>query len=77
MPSVAGRLNGADHAGGEGEEGADELEYAADYDAHQAEGQEDEPDEGVEDEREQGCRPAEDEEDQEEEKLHGSWLPFC
>jgi hypothetical protein len=69
-------LDGADHAGGEGEEGAYELKYATDYDAEQAEGEEDEPDERVKDEREQGYGPAEDEEDQEEEKLHGSWLPF-
>ena len=53
------------------------LKYATDYDAEQAEGEEDEPDERVKDEREQGYGPAEDEEDQEEEKLHGSWLPFC
>ena len=47
-------LDGADHAGGEGEERADELEYAADHDADQTEGQQDQPDEGVEDQSEQG-----------------------
>jgi hypothetical protein len=73
---AGGRLNRADEAGGEGEEGADKLEDASHYDAHQAEGEKQQPDEGVEDEREQGCGPADEEEDQEEEKLHGVGLPF-
>jgi len=71
-----GTLDRPDRACGEAEDSADELEDAADHDAQQAEGQEEEPDNREEDKREQGCGPADDEEDQEEEKLHGWWLPF-
>ena len=69
-------LDGADETGGEGEERADELEYAAYYEADETEGEQDEPDDGEEHEREQSGGPADDEEDDEEEKLHGWWLPF-
>ena len=69
-------LDGAKDAGGEGEEGGDELEDTADNDADQAKGKKDQPDERVEDQREEGRGPADDEEDQEEEKLHGACLPF-
>ena len=74
---LCGGLNRSEDAGGEGEEGGDELEDATDYESDEAEGEKDEPDERVEDQREQGCGPADDEEDQEEEKLHGGGgLPF-
>ncbi len=63
-------LDGAEGAGGEGEEGGDELEYAADYDTDEAEGEKEQPDDGVENQREQSDGPAEDQEDEEEEKLH-------
>ena len=69
-------LDGAEDAGGEGEEGGDELEDTADNDADEAKGKKDQPDERVEDQREESRGPADDEEDQEEEKLHGVWLPF-
>ena len=64
-------LDGAEDAGGEGEDRGDELEYAAYYDAYQTEGEEHQPDEGVEDDREEGRGPADYQEDQEEEKLRG------
>ena len=64
-------LDGTDEAGGEGEDGANQLEDASDDNAQQAEGEKDQPDKGVEDQGEHGCGPAEDEEDQEEEKIHG------
>ena len=44
-------LDGAEHAHGEIEERGDELEGAADYDADETEGQEDQPDQRVEEER--------------------------
>jgi len=64
------RLDAAESPGGEGEERADELEYAADHYADQAEGEQDQPDERVEDYRDNGGRPADDEKDQEEKQFH-------
>ena len=64
-------LDGAKCARRQAEDSADELEYAADYDAQQTEGQQDQPDDGEEYKRKQRRGPADDEQDQEEEKLHG------
>src|SRR6202041_3199392 len=69
-------LDGTDEAGGEGEDGANQLEDASDDNAQQAEGEKDQPDKGVEDQGEQGYGPAEDEQDQQEEKLHGVAAAF-
>lgn len=69
-------LNGAEDAGWEGEDRADELEDSADHEADEAEGEQDEPDKRVEDQREQSRGPADDEQDQEEEKLHGVVASF-
>ena len=65
-------LDGAENAGGQGEEGGDEFEGAFDNDADQAEGQKEEPDDGVEDQRGKGERPADNEENEEEEKFDHS-----
>jgi hypothetical protein len=63
------RLDGAKEAAGEVEECGDELEGAADYDADEAEGQEDEPDQRVEEECGERKGPADYEKDEEEQKL--------
>jgi len=64
-------LGAAEDSGGEGEKGADEFENTADYDAYEAEGKEDQPDEGVEDDGDESGGPADDEEDEEEKQFHG------
>ena len=56
-------LNGAQDAGGKGEDGGDEFEDPADYKADEAEGEQDKPDERVEDQREERGWPADDEKD--------------
>jgi hypothetical protein len=68
---VALGLDRAKRASWEGEDGSNKLEDTADYDAEEAEGQEDQPDDGIEDQRRQSDGPADDQEDQEEEKFHG------
>ena len=65
-------LDAADGSGGEREEGGDEVEGAADDDSDETEGEQDEPDEGIENDCGHGDGPADDEENEEEEKLdHG------
>ena len=65
----------AEDADGEEEDGGDEGEDSGDGDADEAEGEQDEPDDGVEEERYEGERPADDQEDAEEQKFdHG--VPF-
>ena len=60
--------NGAEHAPGEGEERADELECAADNETDETEGQKNEPDEWKEDESCEGQGPAKEREKTEEQK---------
>ena len=62
-------LNRSERADGEVEDCGDEGEGASDYDAYQAEGEQDEPDEWVKDQRGEGEGPAEEGEDQEEEEV--------
>ncbi|GAC1361014.1 MAG: hypothetical protein NVSMB3_09140 [Acidobacteriaceae bacterium] len=62
-------LEGADYAGGQKEEGGDELEGAADDEADEAEGEKEQPDEGVEKESQEGEGPTEEEEDAPEDNL--------
>ncbi len=69
------RLDGADDAGGERDEGGYELEGSTYGNADHAEGEQDQPDQRVEAESDERYRPAHDEEDAEDQKLHGS-VPF-
>ena len=62
-------LDGAEHAAGEGEERADQLECSADYKADQPEWEEDQPDEGEEDYCCQRQGPAEESEKTEEKEV--------
>jgi hypothetical protein len=65
------KLDGTQDACRESEDCADQLEDAANYDANQPEGQEDQPDERVKQERQQRRGPANDDEEDEEEEFHG------
>src|ERR1700744_113025 len=60
MPSIfyEERLDGAEHAAREREEGADELECASYDDSDKSERQQDEPDEGKQNEGGEGQGPA-------------------
>ncbi len=62
-------LDGAEEAAGEVEECGDQLECAADYEADEAEGQQNQPDQWVEEECGEREGPADYEKDQEEQKL--------
>ena len=69
------RLDGAEHAAGKVEERGDEFEGAADYDAYEAEGQQNQPDERIQQERDQGDGPADDQEETEEQEFeHRNFL---
>ena len=61
--------DGADHADGEEDDGADEFEDAADRDADDAEGNQEQPDDGVGDEGDQSEGPAENKKNAEEQKF--------
>ena len=67
--------DGADHADGEEDDGADEFEDAADRDADDAEGNQEQPNNGVGDEGDQSQRPAENEKDAEEQEFRHGVLP--
>jgi hypothetical protein len=62
-------LDRADHADGEEDDGADELEDSADRYADDAEGNQEYPDDGVSNERNQSQRPAENEKNAEEQEF--------
>jgi hypothetical protein len=70
------RLDGAEDAAGEVEEGGDEVEDSVDGDAQETKGEQDEPDEGVEDHGKKRERPAGDQEDAEEEEADHWWRSF-
>ena len=61
-PGRALVLEGAKDARGQSDDGGHELEDAADGDAEEAEGEQEQPDQGIEDECEQSEGPAKDEE---------------
>lgn len=66
-------LQGADQAAGEREESADEVEDAFEDYADQPERKQDEPDQRIEDDGQQRERPAEDDQNAEEQKFeHGN-----
>jgi hypothetical protein len=68
------RLDGAEQAAGKVEERGDEFEYAADCEADEAEGKQDQPDQRIEQEREQRQGPADDEKNAEQQELEHKGL---
>lgn len=69
MPEREPVSDGADEAGGQEDDRRDQFQRAADGDADETEGKQEQPDDGVEHERQQGERPAEDEEQAPEKEL--------
>jgi hypothetical protein len=67
-------LYGTEHAAGKVEERGDELEYAADREADEAEGKQDQPDQRIKQERGQRQGPADDEKNAEEQELEHKGL---
>jgi hypothetical protein len=68
-PPVGRDLDGAQHSSRKAEERGDEFEGAANYDADEAEGKQDEPDERIEDQGCEGQGPAEEGEEAKEKEV--------
>jgi hypothetical protein len=63
------KLDSAESSGGEKEDRGDECKGAFDYDAHQAKGQQAQPDKRIEDEGKERERPADHEEEAKEQEF--------
>jgi hypothetical protein len=68
-PPVGRDLDGAQHSSRKAEERGDEFEGAANYDADETEGKQDEPDERIEDQGCEGQGPAKEGEEAKEKEV--------